>query len=567
MKRPSVRTLIELASRLAGFDAGEVSAGTPDWKNGGHWVEVRGIPFRNDTRICPGRVCPDCLDEDISSREEIEVARPYRRDFWQMPLVGSCPRHSRLLVSTCWHCSKPLDVLSPVLRCSCSRWSDVRRAPVTRIPEEQLGHDRWVLDRMGLGDPSYHSFLDQLGIDAASRLCFLLGCAMVSKERLPLTPRCASADEPGIRNAGWSVLVGGSESLAAFLDARIDLFGRKAENRNHPLSWYGGLHTLLSKRREPELDVMRDCIRQHARQRLRLSAKYKVFGESVTSDQSVTLIDLASSLGLNKSKPAVMLGEMKLRTPSLPVRCLESVSLEAAESVRKIMERTVIASELEARLGCSKRDLLALQREGVLPRVIPPSGGMSGLVSRDDALRLETVFNGGSVVSAARAANLFSVSRAGKNGFDLVWIARALLSRQIEPAGRIKNLVGASGLLFRSQDLDEALLRLTGMVRVSAALSNRGWRQAEVNALRHLGLMPARSERHMSAREFDEVLEKVVSAREVASWLPGSATPFAVVGMLRKAGLKSLGANPNPTALIWLRAEAKALVDSLHSRS
>ena len=124
-----------------------------------------------------GRICSLCLQDDIQRLSGLPKCRPWRRTWWDIAGVSSCPKHGIALTTTCPSCRHSLSrkALSPRF-CRCG--FDLLRC----IPDDSammiIMADVYLVGRLGFAPVPKHPFLDRFHVDDTATLMVHLGRAV-----------------------------------------------------------------------------------------------------------------------------------------------------------------------------------------------------------------------------------------------------------------------------------------------------------------------------------------------------------------------------------------------------
>lgn len=496
---------VELASKLSGFDAAEISANTPIVMTGSH-ISVAGFVF-NRHYGKPGRLCPACVEEDLERfADEREDLRAFRRGWWQLPSITTCPRHRVTMVSRCGTCSAPLDQDRQVRSCSCGH-ADIRGEEVAA---DACDHDPWLIGRVGLGPVVEHPLLDAMHPDRASELCRFLGLSMEGE-----MVRGARHYEPlalaEARSRGWSVLRDGEPGLLRALDKLADRgrgFGTVCN------TGYGSLNRFLTHYDAPDLDRIRAMVAEHASSNVALHGA-TLFGRAVTGAVKISTGQAARLLKVSESFVRNILSATDAQAAPLAAG---PVLLDGAQflRVKEVLRTTMRTPEAADALGFDVPMMRTAVEEGLLEIVVPTSKSSFGLVGRASVAKLMRCFG----VSLTRRDDLLdckALARLAKVSLADVMISVA--RGHITPAGRIEDEPGLLGLRFQTEDASfDFHLQLHRRALKERVCAELGWRVDTVPKLIKVGALKA----DFLFIEIDELArfrEQYASSSEAAEWL------------------------------------------------
>lgn len=543
---------IEVAARLSGFEAHAIAAATPT-RMTGQWMSVAGFVFnRFGTR--PGRTCPDCVaaDRDAFVEERPEL-RPYRRGWWQVPAITTCPQHRVTLVARCGGCGEPFDERVPIGRCVCGNAG----MQGVRVDDEACIHDRWLLGRLGLAPAVSHPFLDALPHGTATEFCRVLGRSGLG-ERV----KTANSDTPDrlaeARSAGWRILEEGYHGLERAFDEMIE--------RNHVSgsvcnTSYGHLHRFLTMNTDPALDGVRGLLAEHAKVNVGLNgSRARLFGRVVIDGEKVSIVQGAKILGVSDSYLASVLSTIdpEFRLVQAGPTLIDRSQLLAA---RDVFTGTMRSSEVQRVLGVDKRFMVAARESGALEYAVPSSAGNFGLIWRHSVQRLLRLFERPPVTTKGRFIDGLLLARCGRVSAQELMLA--VVTGRLKPVGRRKDRTGFTSLLFDPAIAGDLAVRLRGVTTRTDAMTRLGWMPGTIMELQRCGLVEANTAHRVALKDLAAVRERYVTANEMSGWLkekPG--TIYALHDLVRRWCGPPIISGKAITAF-WPRAQAAARLRSL----
>lgn len=538
---------IEVAARLSGFDASAIEAATPTRMTGGQ-MSVAGVDF-NRRGTLPGRTCPACIAEDLKTfaSERVDL-RAYRRGWWQVPSISTCPAHEVGIVAACVGCGHALDERVPVGRCRCGSG----RLPEITIGREDCRHDAWLLGRLALAPRVEHPKLDAMPPDVAAELCRILGSSAMDEKagsgRHADAGRLAQA-----RSLGWRILGAGEAELERVLD---DIVVRNRSRGSVCNTGYGSLHRFLTMNANPALDPVRDQILAHARSNVGLGGtRARLFGRAVVDGERLSLVQGAKVLGVADTFLANVLVALDRE---FEMAASGSTLLDRAQllGAKEALQGTMRTTEMKAVLGFDRAMMrLAIER-GWLGCLISPSPGHFGLVWRRDVARISRLFARVPVVENDGLLPPAPFARLG--GVAAAEILAGVVERKLQPAGRRRDIAGFDGLLFHPASAVGLWATLRGEMprrRLAEALE---WMPGTIQELQRRKLLKVEGFDAVRMDALASFRSRYAAADEACAWLesPPRGT-WRMHTLLREVcGPPTVG-GPNVTAF-WPRSTMAA---------
>ncbi|WBO22744.1 TniQ family protein [Sphingomonas abietis] len=211
--------LPDALSRISGFSIDQINSGVISAKeiqrNLGrmNWIS-KSSRLNQDLRRS-GRVCPQCLDEDMQTRSGLFSLRPFRRAEWDLRFLAGCDRHDTQFLDVCPECHVRFSesTMNPVI-CNCG--NDNRRLIGTPLQRKLTGFDRYIYSRLLL-KPCGDNILDDYSIAHARLLVLSLGRAL-SNVPLAQGGLLKQSETELLVDVGWSALSEGLSGLQNALD-------------------------------------------------------------------------------------------------------------------------------------------------------------------------------------------------------------------------------------------------------------------------------------------------------------------------------------------------------------
>ena len=229
-----------------------------------------------------GRVCRACLADDLDLRSGDEVARPHRRFWWDVGVIGNCPVHASPLTSHCPACQAALvsKTLSPRM-CGCG--FDLASRSGSNLSRDILTADAYFLARLTNQSNCRNPILDPMP--------FSVACLLIN-----YVARLAAENGGNVRPMGILTFDAWPYNFHRILDTMMD--SSLAKDRRGIAPHYGSLNRWLSHTHEPTLDIVRKAIKQHASSRFSASQAANLFPTILITQDRLNLIELARRCGV-----------------------------------------------------------------------------------------------------------------------------------------------------------------------------------------------------------------------------------------------------------------------------
>ena len=532
---------VELAARLGGFDVERLDEATPvrmTYRS----IQVRGGLFRQAGPPA-GRLCPVCIERDLATGEERRPElRPFRRDWWQIPAVTTCPLHSTALLTSCPRCGLGYDERRPAARCGCGE-------PITsgeRIDPADCAHDAWLLGRVGVIASTRSPFLDSMPVDTAAELCRIVGKAVSTvSSRKAAGEDAASAAR--VRTVGWNEISDGLGGLERLLDGIV------ARERGRGLrcnTSYAGLHPFLTRNQCPSLDPVRALLASHAANNLGLGgSNARLFNRTAFAGDRVSIARVAEALDVAERR-LIAIHASLCPEEAAAVEATGLMSQAGFGLLRDAVRNSMRTSELKELLGFNQRLLLAATDANLLDFLLPGERTF-GLVRRGSVEALLRRFERPPVASASGLLGPEAFARAAR--VSAADVMRAVASDRLRPAGRRRDRKGFLGLLFRAEDAAGLRPAMRGEVTKARALSELGWLAQTLSALRSRELLDVGSGQTVTLAALATFRRDWACPAEAYEWLatPGSFLSFC--HLLRRRCGRPVVSGPGVTPF-WSRA-------------
>jgi hypothetical protein len=501
-------TRIEAAARMSGLPAPAIDAATPT-VIGSHHMAVAGEVF-NHRGTMFGRTCPSCISGDLDAYDaEPVLQRAYRRGWWQVPSISTCPLHGVGLIGACYSCGHPLDERLAVGSCRCG----VRDFKQHAVAADDCVHDAWLLGRLGLATQVKHQHLDNMQPAVAAELCRILGSS-AKGERVKSGKSADARSLVEARSLGWRIMQGGEAELERTLDAIVVRNQSRGSVCN---TSYDGLNRFLTKYSDPALNAVRSQILSHARSNIGLEGgRARMFGRAILDGERLSLTQGAKILGVSDNMLANVLNalEPNAQMNAAGPKLLDRDQLVAA---RNALQKTMRSCEAKKILGFEKRVMDFAIERGLLDCLMPQSRGHAGLISRQSVARILSAFNNFPVVANPELLDPASLARLGD--VTQAEVLMGVVEGKLRPIGRSEAVAGFRALRFQptcAETLCELLLEKISRLRVADAL---GWMARTIMALQSRHLLDINSGEAVGLPALASFRREYATAKEAAGWL------------------------------------------------
>ncbi len=511
---------IEIAARLSGFDVSQIAKSTPK-RTTYRTTHVTGETF-NMAKSPAGRLCPTCIEQDLAANEEARLElRPYRRDWWQVPAISTCPFHGTLLVSACTHCGGVYDERLPAGSCKCGY------AVGPGNPAEDCAHDAWLLGRLGIGPVSTSPLLDTMPPHTAAELSRIVGKAVTQE---PF--RGASREHPAylaeMRSRGWHLLGGGLPAFERLLD---DIVARERGRARYCNTSYAGIHPFLTRNHCASLDGIRNLLAGHAERNLGLGgSRARLFNRLTFEGDKVSVTRAADAIDTSEPRLLAILA-------AIEPDCVDTVastrlmSRSQFVSVRDALANSIRSSDARALLGFTPRMFGAASEAGLFDYLIPASRTYS-LVRRGSVDAMLRKLARPPVVAPEGLLDAKLFARAA--GISTADVLLAVASNLVRPAGRRSDRKGFPGLLFRADDASVLRPLLRGQVSKKRAAAELGWLKGTMSALREAKLLDVGPGQTVAISSLESFRRRFANPAEAHGWMAEPMPYLAFCHMLRR---------------------------------
>lgn len=490
------------------------------------------------------RVCPDCVRSDVEQGEGPVVCRPWRRSWWDVAKISSCPLHGRVMLTACPACRRTFrrSHLSPAT-CECGQDLTAERTE-TLASDHGIG-DAYLVGRLGGGPHIAHDFLDGLAFADAAEIMQWLGAAARWGRSIVSWRRQGLADRARTMAVGFAICNNFPNRLEEMLDGMLTACPFK---RRTPVGVYGRLQHWLGLSANPALDPIREVVRNHVVKHVPITAGTMLFRRPAPEGGLTTLGGLAGLCGVSADRVATVAAALGMIAP-LPRK-------DRGVVVPKSLEEPLVAffrescSPEEARrhLGITRQLFKTLVARNYLPRAFPLGGasipaqyrladlGRFLMALHGDAPFMDTPPRGSeTILRAVRVCYRSSDAIIG-----------GLLRGQIRATGRLRGECGIAQILVDTDAviagleyaddpmfvlMAQAARHLGVTIPTVANLKRLGWFEVDRKQT-SLRIMPA-----LRRAEIEAFGARFVSAAELAR-IPYKATHAVRVHQhLRNAGL------------------------------
>lgn len=424
-------------------------------------VTKRGVTLggeklhRDDWTTSERRWCPCCWEDDLRAPPSGRHLHwnIYRRFWWDVAVVKTCPIHCTRLATTCMTCGTDVTWEAGSLT-RCRNGHSLLTCKGISIAGRETLADAYVVGRLG-GMPRVDvPILDGLTLDEACDTMERLGVALLGGATGALS-KFPSERHAEIHSAGFEIARDWPDAFNALLDklARADHVGLGAWGAEQV---YGYLY-LWAKRLPVGFsgNAIRAALFTHS------AARGPVHKTSVVNRQAVqpllSLSDLATRCGRS---PQIAAGYLKA-LGAWPKRTKRGTPLaitqEVADEICAIHARIVRADELPAMIGLAKRQIYML----VSARIILPaeihrrSGVKTDVFDRDEITAVLDRLRGTAPIVDVTPIELLPLARASKFArVDGVrGSAAMILAGHLKVKAVLRDAPGFAGLLVDPQDI------------------------------------------------------------------------------------------------------------------
>lgn len=536
---------LPLAARLAGINESVLSQQC--LKRVGPYTTFKNQSFRNLLAISRDRVCLGCLRDDQDKLDGPEGVRPYRRSWWGLQQISTCPVHRLRLLDSCPHCLSRFPPLTSPVRCSCSPHYDLRRLAQAALTEEQVAHDKWLLGRLGIGPIIAQSALDDLSPDVGSRLCLLIGLSAIYPDKIAIGG--ITSDQVCMAHtAGWSILDDWPHNLNKHLDRLVDsapkyFYGGKG-GCYEPLNGY-----LIRIAKRDNIDIVSDVIRAHASRNLPVTTRTYILGKSVDYGNLCTLEAIVRKVRFGYPTTLAVCRALNVELDGVNPRS-SLVCRNDAKRIIKYTKECVLRSQLATTLRFPRRIIKQLLDNDVFRVRLCMQNDV--LLWRKEIDHLKSLFSLPVRPANENEASTSIVLRALP--FDWSTLVKAVIDRILLPVGMSKKDGRWSDFIFNFEEANSVSYLISGKVTKSSILKNYEWAHGTINFLRKERFITDCGSRFwIDPRVIEEFLSSHISMGEIVRRSGRGQRPSALRAQLNKLGIKSVIPSAEHITAFWRR--------------
>ncbi|WP_419914655.1 TniQ family protein, partial [Hoeflea sp.] len=326
---------------------------------------------RVDIATIYGRVCIECLQVDLETRSGPIPCRPWRRAWWDVAAISTCPIHGSLLLAACPVCHNALDrkVLNPT-RCRCGQY--LLSVPRTETSHSDTLGDAYVVGRLGGMKRTEHPFLDTMALTDAIDIMHWTGAARLWGKSMPGWRVLQPLQRAQALSAGFCVFQNFPCRFETLLDRMLETHPRR---RRSPIGVYGKLQNWLGRSANPAFDPLRQALRRHIERNIPITPGTRVLGQITPGGELTTLGAVASLCGCSEGRIATIAVALSLINPP-------SGAIRRSSIVPKSIEAPLVAffrsscerEEARRRLNVSRMLFKELQYLGLIRKAFSLNG-------------------------------------------------------------------------------------------------------------------------------------------------------------------------------------------------
>lgn len=517
------------------------------------------------------RICPDCMRSDIERGHGPVACRPWRRSWWDLAKVSSCPHHGRALLAICPACRHVFrrSDLSPA-RCTCGH--DLTQEYTEAITSDGKIGDAYLVGRLGDGPRISHAFLDSLAFADAAEIMQWVGSVARWGRSIISWRRQEPAERARTMAAGFAVCEDFPNQFEKMLDGMLAACPLK---RLTPVGVYGRLQYWLGLSTNPTLDPIREVVRNHVVKNVPITAGTMLFRQPATEGDLTTLGGLAKLCGVSAERVATVAAALRL-IDSLPSNARGMVVPKSLEEPLTAFFRESCSPEDARRyLGVGLGLFKALIARHYLPRAFPLGGAsIPAQYCLADLDRFLMALHGDAPFVTAPPPGSETILRAVRICYrSSEAIIGGLLRGQIRATGRLRGERGFAQILVDTDAVitgleyeDDPMFMLMAQaarhlgvtIPTVAKLKQMGWLTIDRKQT-PLRIMPA-----LRRAEVEAFGARFVSAAELAR-IPGKATHAVRVHQhLRSAGLVPAIAGSRKLQPFYHRESAEKVIRGVY---
>ena len=379
-----------------------------------------------------GPICPACVADDLDTRRGPDRSRPWRRFWWDIGYINTCPEHRVLLERSCRGCGAPFQPLHIIRRCRCGH--EVASAS-TR--SDDVAADEFLIARVTGGTPVSPAFMAGLELPQVGSLLLQLGrLAIRGRDGAAIdlsAPSVGQVERARLATAGLHATRDWPTNFGQVLDRLVEERPAGRAPGNAYGTW---LTNWISHLGGAAGDALRAAVLAHARRNAPESNAYSLLGQRDVGGSRVNDRIGSELSGLSPRATRRILLAMGCRLDP------DGVTRWVAERADVLqiggwLARHVTRAEAMANLGLTSLHMRQLEAANLLVPGLSNEGGLGTYYNRQDLDGLVTRLRGNVVTSPAVPSGSIPFTKAAFRLGSAATVAAGIAAGEIVVAAWI----------------------------------------------------------------------------------------------------------------------------------
>lgn len=494
-------------AKLAGADAAKLRANAIAISETGY--TLRGVSLTRQALLRHRvRVCPHCLQDDITSTANAPAASVYYRAPWSLSSIRTCAAHSLPLLELT---SSGRAQRHDFAALAAEHLDSVGKLAASTRRREASGLETYLVGRLD-GKATTAPWLDAMPFYAAAKACEMLGAV----GEFGTTTTLEGLDEDDWHAAGsrgFAIAAGGPPAIDAYLtDLRVS-HQKGWLVANGPSAWFGNLYKWLAHYSEDAAyDPLRNLIVTNLIENVPLAPGERLFGQPVTNRKVHSLRTAFLETGLHPSrlrKALAFTGQIQADHADLSDHAVV-FDAAATNALLRRLASALTFLELCPYLNANRVQTKLLIDAGHIRPVLEGRDEEVGwrCYARDDVDAFLAALHRDAVLVAVAPAGSYPIQDAAKRACcHSREIVDLIIARKLNWVGRLSATSGYDAVLV---DVDEVRKHVRGQeldgLTVSAATKVLRLGSRTVNALIAGDVIATAYQRHPVNRAMVQVI-------------------------------------------------------------
>lgn len=452
-------TALRILATVTGANLEELMRNSPVWLDRVTYRIGKEVVLARDFVRGRARVCPACLQDDISGSPQLRPDQAtYGRLAWQALPIGTCWKHGRSLVEVESDLPSHFGYHDFGLRIG-HVVHDIAALRTRSIARPFSPFEQYYLDRLA-GVPTNVPLLDGLRLHQVSAASLVFGCVSLFGPKR----RQATLSEHEVylaRQEGFEILREGASAIGRLCN-RLMVESTVRFTRSHTVTGtLGHIFDWLDRtaRDDTELDRLRSIVAEQAFATFPMAGGEVLFGITNINPPKLTVHDVERRYGIDwitATRVATLAGVLShLRSGDAPgpkVILAEDADRLFARFV-DVVSITVLAHEL----GATQKQLMALVDAGYLKPAFERPDILMSFRRPDVDLFLNSVA-ARAVPTAERDPQMASIRRAAwRSAPKFLTLIKAIVEGRVPWLGQLPDGQLFQRLLMRREDVADLL--------------------------------------------------------------------------------------------------------------